>query len=531
MASPPRLLVGIVVDQMRADYVHRFYSKFSEGGFKRLLRQGFEFQDARYTYVPTYTAPGHASIYTGATPAQHGIIANEWYESSTDAQVTSVQDTTEHTFGGQIKGKGVSPRRLLASTLGDELFLSSVGKANLISISLKDRGAIMPGGHTAKWAFWLDGKSGNFITSSYYQRNLPPNDPSRDSLPAWVAAFNKTRLADRFINTNWNTLMPIANYSESLPDDNPYEEPLEPNGKPVFPYSLSEIYKKDKNSYDVLKETPFGNTLVVEMAKQAIVHERMGKDSITDLLSLSFSATDYIGHQFGVSAVELEDAYIRLDRDLADFLSFLDEKVGKGKYTLFLTADHGAVEVPAYLQDKGIPSGYFDLKGMTDSLRSFLNRNVGPGIFQRYINHQVYLNASGVQASGKSMSVVEDLVADYCIGQSGVHRVYTRHAALAGLPLEGTGAFVQNGFHAARSGNVALVLEPGWTEYSRRGTTHGTPWTYDTRVPLIFFGAGIRPGKTAETVSVVDIAPTCSILLGIPFPNAAVGKALTKAIE
>lgn len=340
----PKLVVGLVVDQMRWDYLYRYYDLYGEGGFKRLLNEGFSCENTQLNYVPTVTAIGHTSIYTGSVPSIHGIAGNDFIFRNTGRQTYCTDDDSVHGVGSDNAAGRMSPRRLLVTTVGDELHLATNFRSKVISVSLKDRAAILPGGHTADAAYWFDSKTGRWITSSYYMERLPE----------WVDAFNRTDPARRLLEQDWNTLYPIERYVQSTADDTPYEKPFEKGGKPVFPVPTSKLLKTE--GYGIIRNTPYGNTLTLQMARQAIEHEAMGRDEETDMLAVSLSSTDYVGHQFGPNAVETEDTYLRLDKDLADFLDYLDQQVGAGNYTLFLTADHAAAHNTRFLTDHGIPA-------------------------------------------------------------------------------------------------------------------------------------------------------------------------------
>ncbi|MEO8088088.1 MAG: alkaline phosphatase family protein, partial [Bacteroidota bacterium] len=340
--AKPKLVVGIVVDQMRYDYLFRFKEKYSEGGFRRLMHDGFLFENANYNYVPTYTAPGHTCIYTGTTPSHNGIISNDWYDRELGKTIGCVWDSTMKPVGTtSISGK-MSPKNLLCTTVTDELRAASNFKSKVIGIALKDRGAILPAGHSANAAYWHDPYSNNWVTSSYYMAQLP----------TWAQKFNERKMVDSMLSKPWNTLLPVDSYVESTADDTPYEGLFKGETKPVFPHNLPEIKKDDE---ELIRKTPFGNTFTAMFAKAAIEGEQLGKGSNIDFLAISFSSTDYVGHMFGTNAIELEDTYIRLDRDLADLLSYLDNTVGKNNYLLFLTADHGAVANPIYNHDHNLP--------------------------------------------------------------------------------------------------------------------------------------------------------------------------------
>ncbi len=506
----PHLVVGIVIDQMKYDYLFRFYSQYGEGGFKRMMREGLVFHNARYNYIPTFTGPGHASIYTGTTPSIHGIIGNEWYVRHHEKEVYCTSDSTVSTIGRGTSG--MSPVNLLTTTITDELRISTNFKSRVIGIALKDRGAILPAGFSANAAYWLDLSTGLWVSSTWYMQ----------SLPDWVKHFNNSKSAKEYLKSPWKTLYPVEQYTQSTADNNPYEEPLPGAKSPVFPHDVPFLAK---NNTGLIKYVPAGNTLTTDFAMAAIRNEKLGQDTITDFLCLSYSTPDYIGHQFGTHSIELQDCYLRLDRDIENLLSFLDREVGRDKYLVFLTSDHGAAPNPAFLNDHKIPAGYYQMARLTDTLNAHLSTLYGSGRWvSTILNDQVYLNtmlmqqnktdAAGIRLSAARFleqfePVVQALTLDELRGCE-----YTRP------PL----SLLQNGFHPERSGDVVLLIKPGFIEWRRKtGTTHGSPYSYDTHVPLIFFGNRIRPGNSVSPVQITDIAPTLSILLGCEFPNGTTG--------
>jgi predicted AlkP superfamily pyrophosphatase or phosphodiesterase len=519
----PKLVVGIVVDQMRFEYLYRFRSKFGEDGFKRIMGEGFTLQNGHYNYVPTYTGPGHASIYTGTTPAVHGIIGNDFYDKVERKMVNCVGDPRFKPVGVDEGNGDVSPARLITSTITDELKLATQKKAKVIGVSFKDRGAVLPAGHMGDGAFWFE--NGKFITSTYYMTKLPD----------WVEKFNGRNLPETYLTQTWNTLLPIEQYTESGPDESPYETKFKGKPNTSFPYDLKELRKA--NGDGVIYYTPFGNDLLTELAKSALDGEGLGTHAVTDFLTISYSSTDALGHAMGPNAVEVEDMYIRLDRNMADLLKTLDKKVGKGQYTLFLSADHAVAEVPQYLRDNRIPAGYFNEANVKANLEAYLQKYYpGREVIENISNGQVFLNQSAFGAdprtAGVDMLIVTELISKYFMATEGVADVFSEHL-IRQTPYNTTGVrgMVARGFHPKRSGDLAVVLEPGWFESSRiQGSTHGSPYTYDTHVPILFFGKGVRKGQTANYHTITDIAPTLSIILKIRFPNGATGQPVTEAL-
>ncbi len=520
-AQQPKLIVGIVVDQMRYDYLFRFSDKYGKGGFKRLLSGGFECRNAQYNYVPTYTGPGHASIYTGTTPAVHGIAANDWYDKKTKKPVYCVSDKTVKSVGATSDHGLMSPANLDATTIGDEMKISSNKKAKVIAVALKDRSAILPAGHAADAAYWFDGNSGNFITSTFY----------RNDLPKWLLDFNAKKLALAYLKKGWTPLLPIENYTESISDDNPFEKSPNKKAKPIFPYEYNK--QIEKNDFDIIKSTPWGNTLTKDVAFAAIEGESLGADSVCDLLCISFSSTDFVGHAFGPKSIELEDVYIRLDKDLEELFSYLDAKVGKANYTLFLTADHGASENVGYLQSMKINAGFVDDKGLEKKLKIELLKEYGDSLVLAYKNQQIYLNDSIINLKKLDKFLVEKFCAKYFLAASEVSDVLLGEQL--NLQSEGDLLFrglVQRGYHNKRSGDVLVCYKPGYMEWvEKTGTTHGTAFSYDTHVPLLFYGKGITIGSTLRTIYITDIVSTISQLLNIPYTNGNIGNPIFEAIK
>jgi predicted AlkP superfamily pyrophosphatase or phosphodiesterase len=513
--NKPKLVVGIVVDQMRYDYLYRFEKHYTNGGFKRLLSEGFEFTNAQYNYVPTYTAPGHTSIYTGTTPSIHGIIGNNWFDKKSNKSVYCTDDETVKNVGGLGNEGKMSPRKMLTTTFGDELKLSNNRKSKVIGIALKDRGAILPAGHLGNAAYWFEGKSGNWISSTFYF----------DTIPVWVQKFNGKKFPEMYLTQKWQTLLPVETYIESIDDNNNYEKSFDKNGETSFPHDIPALYAKNKN-FDLLKEIPFGNTFTKDFAIEAIESENLGKGEFTDVITISFSSTDYVGHRFGVSSKEIEDTYVRLDRDIEELLKYLDVRIGKGEYTVFLTADHGAADNANYLKYLDIPAGTINDNKLGDTLKLFIKKNFGDSIFLNFSNQQVFINEKLFSERKLSMQEFEQKVIAFLMNIDGIQNCNTasdmNKNSFSDIPRQ----MMQNGFNSKKSGAVLVNYQPGWVEYGAKGSTHGAPFSYDTRVPLLFFGKGINKGRCYEKVNITDIAPSISTLLNAPFPNGCSGKPL-----
>ncbi|BDD05400.1 alkaline phosphatase PafA [Aureibacter tunicatorum] len=517
-----KLIVGVVVDQMRQEYLTRFYDKFGDEGFKKLLEEGFEMQNAHYNYVPTATGPGHASIYTGTTPAFHGIVSNNWYDRDLKKSIYCVYDSTERTVGSKTKAGMASPQNLLSTTITDELKLFSQFESKVISVAIKDRSAILPAGHKPDGAFWFDAESGNFVTSTYYM----------DELPGWLRVFNNRKLPKTYLNQQWTTVFPIDQYTESTRNDDKYVISLSENGR--FPYDLKKIsIEREDKGYEVIPFTPFGNDLTLEVAKAAIDGEGLGKNDKLDFLAVSFSSTDIIGHSYGPEAVEIEDTYIRLDKNIAELISYLDEKVGKDKYVMFLTADHAGADNPQFLMDRNFPAGFFHKDKAFDQINGFLTSKYGEAEWVEDIDYfQVYLNQDLIAKRELSLRLVRQQVADFLLENDEILLSYSGYLLGESDYNSGGGlGFMVRGYMAQESGDVLFGLKSGWLDwFSKKGTTHGTFYTYDTHVPIIFYG-NVPKGKSVRRCEITDIATTLSLMMGIKFPSAATGESIVELFD
>ncbi len=524
----PKLVVGIVVDQMRQEYLYRFHEKFGERGFNRLINDGFMLTNAHYNYVPTYTGSGHASVFTGSTPTVHGIIGNDWWDKTLKKNVNCVEDDRQKPVGSATGNGDVSPWRLLSSTITDELKLFSQKKSKVIGISIKDRGATLPAGHLADAAYWYDGTTGKFISSTYYVQ----------ALPAWADNFNGLKLSDNFLNGEWRTTLPIEQYVESGPDDSPYERTWKGKDKPVFPYDLKKL-RLENGNYNLLPNTPMGDDLLEAFAEAALKGEGLGKNGQTDFLTVSFSCPDLIGHSMGPNSVEIEDTYIRLDKNIEALLANLDKEVGEHNYIVFLTADHAVADVPRYLKDNKMPAGNFmDSKTLKNELNTLLQKNFpGKTLVEAVVNNQVFFNselfAGDPKTSGIDLLIATELVTTFLQAKEGVAEVFSKNYIKQGSYNEtGTKGMIVRGYNFKRSGDISYELEPGWIAGGGpQGTSHGTSYAYDTNVPILFYGKGIRKGSSAAYHPITDIAPTLSVLLNIKFPSGCTGQPITEIID
>lgn len=518
--SRPKLVVGIVVDQMRWDYLYRYSSRYGKSGFKRLLRDGFSCENTMIDYIPTVTAAGHTAIYTGSVPALHGIAGNDFIVQATGKSMYCTDDSTVNTVGSTSTAGKMSPRNLLTTTVTDELRLATNFHSKVIGIALKDRGGILPAGHTANAAYWFDDKSGNWITSTYYMNDLPK----------WVKDFNDQKIPETYLKTDWTTIYPIDTYQQSTSDNNKYEGAFKGTDAPTMPVKTSALYK---NNLSLIRNTPFGNTMTLDLAIAAINGEQLGQGDATDFLAVSLSSTDYIGHQFGVNAVETEDTYLRLDRDIAAFLTYLDAKIGQGKYTVFLTADHGAAHNPAFLTDNKIPAGAWDDgSALKDLNKVLMDKYKIDGLVLSLINYQVNFNYAIVNY----LHLDEQALKNDCIAYLQklppvAFAVDMQHAQTATVPDELRTRII-NGYNAERSGAIQIILKPGWfSAKGTTGTTHGTWNPYDAHIPFVLMGWGIPHGTLTRETHMTDIAPTIAALLHIQAPNGSIGKPVSEALK
>jgi len=516
----PKLVVGIMVDQMRWDYLYRYYDRYAaNGGFKRMLNQGMSCENTFINYAPTVTACGHSTVYTGTVPAIHGIAGNAWFDNELKRIVYCSEDKTVKTVGSTSIAGEMSPRNMLTTTICDELRLATNFRSKVIGIAIKDRGGILPAGHSANAAYWYDSRNGNWITSTYYMNELPK----------WVQSFNEKKHADAFYEKGWSTVYPVNTYIQSTKDENAYE------GKPFgadqkgFPYSLKQFAGKN---YGAVASTPYGNTLTMMLAKEAISNEELGKDAVTDFLAVSFSSTDYIGHAFGPNSIEAEDGLLRLDKDLGELFDYLDKTVGKGQYISFLTADHGVAHIPGFSAEHKLPGGVVNDNTMLIDLNKQLKTlfAVDNLVLSTY-NYQVSLNNYLIDSNKLDRSLIVETVIKYAKGIKGVDRVFEIDE-LTEQPLP---ALVKdrlaNGWHPKRSGDIQIMFAPGWIDGGPTGTTHGLWNPYDSHIPLLWYGWGIKPGKSNQEVYMTDIAPTIAAMLRIQMPSGCIGKPILAVVE
>lgn len=516
----PKLVVGLVVDQMRWDYLYRYYDKYGNDGFKRLLNQGYSLNNVHINYVPTVTALGHTSIYTGSVPAIHGIAGNDWFDRTTGKNVYCTTDESVKPIGTEnVKVGSHSPKNLWSTTITDELRMATNFQAKVVGVSLKDRASILPAGHNPTGAYWFDDSTGNFVTSSYYMNDLPQ----------WMKNFNAQKLPEKLIANGWNTLLPINQYTESSPDNSSWEGLLGSAKTPTFPYSnLAQDYQAKK---DNIRYTPFGNTLTLKVAEASIEGENLGKDNITDFLAVNIASTDYAGHKFGPNSIEVEDVYLRLDQDLAEFFRYLDKNIGKNEYTVFLSADHGGAHAVGFLKEHKMATGFFG-EGAEKSLNEKYKVKYGvENLLTSIENYQIYLDQSIVEKNKLDITnVVDYMVDELNKDQTVLFAVNMKKIGQSAIP-EPIKTRIINGYNWQRSGDIQLISHDSMLPpYSKTGTTHSVWNSYDARVPLIFMGWGIKNGESNQAYNMTDIAPTVASLLKVQFPSGNIGNPIVEVL-
>jgi len=562
--TKPKMVIGIVVDQMRWDYLYRYYDVYGNDGFKRLLRSGYNCQNTSLNYLPSFTAPGHSCIYTGSVPSITGIAGNNWIDNKTGRAWYCVDDPNVRLVGDTSNAQSMSPANLLTTTITDELRLATNLKSHVFGVAIKDRGSILPAGHLANAAYWYDDKTGNFTTSTYY--------PLAEQDPKWLQEFNKRRVADSLTKLGWKLLKSPGAYGQSTTDANNYEGNFKGEKAPVFPHLFDTLAEPER--LKVIKTLPAGNSFSIMMARACMEGEHLGLGDATDFMALSLSSTDYAGHQFGPNSIELEDMYLRLDQDIAAFLKYLDNRYGYNNYLIFLTADHGGAHNSTFLSDLDIPAG---VEGVTfkDDLNAFLKAKYGmDSIVLGIDNYQIYLNnkcfdeqrrgntpeakpsvaykkvrirgrhgrhktivvrerATNAASAKPDRAAVKQSIMEW-LGQRPEIEYAIDMDDMGKTPLpEPIRTMAVNGYYKPRSGAIQMILNPGWYDNGGRttGMTHGSWNPYDTHIPLIWFGWGIQAGETNRRVNMTDISATLAALLHIQAPNGCIGQPITELTD
>lgn len=507
--SSPKLVVGVMVDQMRWDYIYRYQHRYGENGFKRILKEGFTCENTYISYAQTVTAAGHASVYTGSVPAINGIMGNDWYDRGKKKMVYCVEDDEVKIVGGVGNKEPMSPKNLISTTITDELELATNFRSKVVGVAIKDRGSILPAGHAGDAAYWYESSSGNFVTSTWYMKELAP----------WAASFNQKKLVDSFYKRNWELSFPWETYVQSNINDPAYV-------KSPFPRKLEANIGKN---YGAIASTPWGNTLSLEFSKSAVEGEKLGMDSITDFLAISLSSPDYIGHAFGPNAVEVEDNYIKLDRDLANFFDYLDKKVGKGNYLFFLTADHAVAHVPAFMTENKLPgkSMKANKRAETETMKKFgLTR-----LIEAQANYQFYLDKNYIDSIGADFENVKSYFIDQLKKDDDVLTAFDNdEISEANLPAEFKEMF-QKGYNQKLAGDVQVIYKPNYFFGGATGTTHGSMYPYDSHIPLLWMGWGVNQGKSNRKVYMSDIASTIAAILKIQMPSGNVGSVIHEVVK
>jgi predicted AlkP superfamily pyrophosphatase or phosphodiesterase len=514
----PRLVIGIVVEMLKYDQLEKFRDRLGENGIKKLINEGTYFKNASFEYMLTQSAPGYATISTGTEPSIHGITSDFWYQPLRNELIYSTKDNSVNAVGGSFDAGLYSPVNLQASTFSDELKMATSRKAKVFGIGLKENSAILSAGHAADGAFWFDINTGTWMSSTYYMKTLP----------VWVNDFNAMKFPDTYLNNTWSLFRPVKDYSDCLTDSNSFEAGF--NSVNYFPYDLKKMSSKgilnSRNDYSLLRETPFGNSLTTSFAMRLIQNEKLGKDDITDYLTICYTPTDNIGHRFGPSSVEMGDAILRLDDDIKNLLTFLTDSIGKKNILVYFTSAHGISEIPAVLQNNRIPAGYFKQNQALQLLRSYLNAVYGEGNWVKgYSERQVFLNRTLIEDARLSLEDVQKKVARFLVQFTGVAAAYPYSAFEANDFGNGNLKRILNNFNPQRSGDVIVTLNPGWVE--KEGdfvTDHNSPYEYDSHVPLIWYGWTVNRSAVTRQVNMIDIAATLSSLCKVPYPNACTGE-------
>lgn len=515
----PKLVVGLVIDQMRWDYLYRYYNLYGNGGFKRLMQKGYSFENTFIPYATAVTAAGHATLYTGSLPSIHGIVGNDWLERDSSRHMYCTSDKSVSSVGTTSNQGRMSPRNLLSTTVGDELRLATNFKSRVFGIAFKDRGGILPAGHSANAAYWFDDSTGNWITSTYYMNELP----------GWVNKFNSKRFIDTLMMKDWNLLYDISKYDQSTVDERFYEKPFRHEQKAMFPH----VYKDQiGRNYYAVRESPFGNTLTLDFARAMIASEQLGKTGQTDMLCISLSSPDYIGHRVGPNSLEIQDTYLRLDLDIESFLNYLDNNIGAGKYLLFLSADHGVQQTPAFMITNKLPAGSVKKADLKTALNTYCKQKFAVnGVVKAIHDYQVYLDHNLIDSMQFETASVKNAIMSFLLKKPEVIAAFDYNTfdkvVLPGVLKE----MFANGYNYNRSGDVQYLLKSQYNDTDLSGTEHGAPYAYDTHIPLLWYGWNVKPGKTNRKVYMTDVAPTISALLKIQMPGGSVGEVLGEVVD
>ena len=516
----PALIVGLVLDQMRPDQINQYWDKFGDGGFRKLMNHGSVMTQAAYRYYNTQHAPGIATIVTGAQPAVHGVVSNDWFELLREDMIHCTSDETAMAIGGSFENGQYSPKNMLVSTIGDELKLSSRSQSRVFGIGMRHEAAILSAGHSADAAYWFDTESGQWMSSSHYL----------DSLPQWLRTFNEKALPDMYLERRWEPLYPIGDHDARLPDTLQTRYPL--GGFTGFPYDLNKISRIDRNTknYHILQYTPFANTLTMDLALSMLFEEQLGEDDTPDLLMVNVGGLGIAASQFGSESVEFEDVLLRLDQDLAHFIETVEQKVGKHRVLFFMTATHGMHSEQKYKAALKLPGGQFDRNQALALLKSYLNVKYGQGDWVKgYYGNSIFLNRQLIEDSEIPLSEMQSMVANFLVQFAAVAETITSTALSNGEFSKNVRGLVQNGYHPKRSGDIIVILRSGWTLDNPIRT--GTGYNYDRKIPLVWYGWKIGKRSIYRDLDMTDVAATLSFFLDIPPPDAASGSPILELVE
>jgi hypothetical protein len=497
-------------------------SRFCENGIRKLLNEGTYFQNASFQYILTQSAPGYATISTGAEPSLHGITSDNWYLPLKNELIYCTKDLSVNPVGGSFESGLHSPVNLQVSAFPDELKMATNRKAKVFAVGLKEYPVIFSAGHSADGAFWYDNTTGTWMSSTYYI----------DTLPAWVIDFNAMNYPETYLTNPWTPLRPLQDYADCMPDSNKYEAGF--NGLNYFPYDLKQLSSRGrgnaKRDYSFLRETPFGNTFTTTFAIRLIEKEGLGKDDKTDYLAVCYNSTDNIGHRFGPSSVEMADAILRLDKDVETLLKYLTDSIGKKNILIYFTSAHGISEIPAVLESNRIPAGYFRQNQALQLLRSYLNAIYGEGDWVKgYSEKQIFLNRTLIEDAKIPLEDIQKKVARFLVQFTGVASAYPYSAFEANDFVNGNLKRIINNFSPQRSGDVIITLNSGWVEKQDDFVTnHNSPYEYDSHVPLIWYGWSVNRATVTRKVNMTDIAATLSSLCKVPNPNACTGEPMVE---
>ncbi|MFA5219101.1 MAG: alkaline phosphatase family protein [Bacteroidales bacterium] len=520
--EPPSLVVGIVVDGLRADWIDRYWHLFGEGGIKKLVTQGLSFSDANIPFLMADIGSSHASISTGSTPALHGIISAKWYNRLSREEVFCTADQTARPVGTLSLLGRHSPRYLLTPTINDVLLLASNNRSKVVTVSLQPESSVLLAGHQPSSCYWFNSANGKWMTSSHYM----------EEIPQWVNHYNQRNIAEIYIEREWNQLLADNLYEIIIPDDNPFETGFFNRFK-TFPYKMARIRKESlSQDFEILTKVPFGNTLVADFAKAAMLEENLGTDKHPDILWVSFTAIHQLNLLFGPDSREVADALLRLDIEIQRLIHQVEETVGRDSSLFILTSTHGVSRDPDYNKSLKLPGGYFRYRNAMALLNSYLTAIYGEGDWvENYINLQVYLNETLIDSKNIPFLDIQEQAARFLTHFEGVSRAIPADRLVTGAVTQPWADLLQNSFYPDRTGDLILILQPGWIQEENTDSDSGSPHSYDRHIPMVWYGWGINPGICDKPVTPLDITPTLSRILNIPRPEGSVGNIIRDILQ